>query len=125
LWNLGKVVASLSTVKHAAGGVFDLAKSGAKAIGKAAPIIYHKAEDPNLYHHVATMTIPLQVSVPSTFFASSSNCKNLKLEMDLTNTSALAVQLVPGPILVNYIRIRQVLYSRLYMARSSGATWPY
>jgi len=34
-----------STVKHAAGGVFDLAKSGAKSIGKAAPIVYHKAED--------------------------------------------------------------------------------
>jgi len=34
-----------STVKHAAGSVSDLVKSGAKAIGKAAPIIYHKAED--------------------------------------------------------------------------------
>jgi len=34
-----------STVKHAAGSVTDLVKSGAKAIGKAAPIVYHKAED--------------------------------------------------------------------------------
>jgi len=29
-----------STVKHAAGGISDLVKSGAKAIGKAAPIVY-------------------------------------------------------------------------------------
>jgi len=54
--------------------------------------------------HVAMMTILLQVSVPSTFFASSSNyysfkmqarhysCKNLTLEMDLSNTSTAAVQ---------------------------------
>jgi len=34
-----------STVKHAAGNVSDLFKSGAKAIGKAVPIVYHKAED--------------------------------------------------------------------------------
>jgi len=34
-----------STVKHAAGSVTDLVKSGAKAIGKEAPIVYHKAED--------------------------------------------------------------------------------
>jgi len=34
-----------STFKHAAGSVSDLVKSGAKAIGKAAPIVYHKAED--------------------------------------------------------------------------------
>jgi len=34
-----------STVKHAAGSVTNLVKSGAKAIGKAAPIVYHKAED--------------------------------------------------------------------------------
>jgi len=59
----------------------------------------------------------LQVSVPASFFASSSNyylfkmqagrysCKNLTLEMDLTNTLAAAVQLVPAPILVDYIRI--------------------
>jgi len=33
------------------------------------------------------------------------SCKNLTLEMDLTNTSIAAVQLVPAPILVNYIRI--------------------
>jgi len=32
-----------STVKHAAGSFSDLIKSGAKAIGKAAPIVYHKA----------------------------------------------------------------------------------
>jgi len=151
-----------STVKHAAGSVTKLVKLGAKAIGKAAPIVYHKAEDvaktlllffdsfilysittmassptkkaidanrgkvapfvtnqvslhdhqpqkingkvynfrsaqiPNLDQHVATMTIPLQVSVPASFFSSSSNyysfkmqascysCKNLTLEMDLT-----------------------------------------
>jgi len=63
------------------------------------------------------MTIPSQVSVPASFFSSSSNyylfkmqagrysCKNLTLEMELTNTSAAAVQLVPSPILVDYIRI--------------------
>jgi len=34
-----------STVKHAAGCISDLIKSGAKAIGKAAPIVYHKAKD--------------------------------------------------------------------------------
>jgi len=34
-----------STVKHAAGSFSDLIKSVAKAIGKAAPIVYHKAED--------------------------------------------------------------------------------
>jgi len=34
-----------STVKHAAGSVTKLVKSGAKVIGKAAPIVYHKAED--------------------------------------------------------------------------------
>jgi len=33
------------TVKHAAGSVSDVVKSGAKAIVKAAPIVYHKAED--------------------------------------------------------------------------------
>jgi len=72
---------------------------------------------PNLNHHVATMTILFQVSVPASFFSLSSNyysfkmqaghysCKNLTLEMDLTNTLAAAVQLVPVPILVNYIRM--------------------
>jgi hypothetical protein len=46
-WDMVKNGASDAwpTVKHAAGGVFDLTKSGAKAIGKAAPIVYHKAED--------------------------------------------------------------------------------
>jgi len=34
-----------STVKHAAGSVTNLVKSGAKVIGKAAPIVYHKAKD--------------------------------------------------------------------------------
>jgi len=33
------------------------------------------------------------------------SCKNLTLEMDLTNTLAAAVQLVPAPILVDYVRI--------------------
>jgi len=63
------------------------------------------------------MTIPLQVLVPASFFVSLSNyysfkmqagrysCKNLTLEMDLTNTSAAAVQLVPVPLLVDYVRI--------------------
>jgi len=63
------------------------------------------------------MTIPLQVSVPASFFSSLSNyysfkmhagrysCKNLTLEMDLTSTLSAAVQLVPLPILVDYIRI--------------------
>jgi len=34
-----------STVRHDAGSVFDVLKSGAKAVVKAAPIVYHKAED--------------------------------------------------------------------------------
>jgi len=78
---------------------------------------FSAAQIPNLDRHVATMTIPLQVLVPASFFSSSSNyysfemqavhysCKNLTLEMDLTNTLAATVQLVPSPILVNYIRI--------------------
>jgi len=33
------------TVKHVASSVTNLVKSGAKVIGKAAPIVYHKAED--------------------------------------------------------------------------------
>jgi len=78
---------------------------------------FSTSQIPNLDRHVASMTIPLQVSVPASFFSSSSNyysfkmqagrysCKNLTLEMDLINTSATAVQLVPSPILVNYIRI--------------------
>jgi len=81
---------------------------------------FSSSQIPNLDRHVATMTIPLQVSVPASFFASSSNyfsfkiqaghysCKNLTLEMDLTNTLAAAVQLVPAPILVDYIRISTV-----------------
>jgi len=72
---------------------------------------------PNLDQHVATMTIQLQVLVPSSFFSSLSNyysfkmqarrysCKNLTLERDLTNTSSAAIQLVPAPIWVDYIRI--------------------
>jgi len=64
------------------------------------------AQIPNLDRHVAAMTIPLQVSVPASFFVFSSNyysfkmqagcfsCKNLTLEMDLTTTLAAAVQLV-------------------------------
>jgi len=78
---------------------------------------FSSSQLPNLDRHVAMMTIPSQVSVLASFFASSSNyysfkmqaghysCKNLTLEMDLTNTLAVAVQLVPLPILVNYIRI--------------------
>jgi len=78
---------------------------------------FSTSQIPNLDRHVASRTIPLQVSVPASFFSSSSNyysfkmhagcysCKNLTLEMDLTNTSAAAVQLVPSPILVDYIRI--------------------
>jgi len=78
---------------------------------------FSSSQIPNLDQHVATMTIPLQVSVPASFFASSSNyysfkmqaghysCKNLALEMDLTNTLAATVQLVPAPLLVNYVRI--------------------
>jgi len=90
---------------------------------------FSTAQIPNLDQHVATMTIPLQVLVLASFFASFSNylfkmqascysCKNLTLGMDLTNTSAAAVQLVPAPILVDYIRIStgsgailQTLYS--------------
>jgi len=58
------------------------------------------------------------------------SCKNLTLEMDLTNTLTTAVQLVPAPILVNYIRIStslgailQTLYSEElwgYLAMSSN-----
>jgi len=33
------------------------------------------------------------------------SCKNLTLKMDLTNTLAAAVQLVPAPLLVDYVRI--------------------
>jgi len=97
---------------------------------------------PNLDHHVATMTIPSQVSVPASFFSSLSNyysfkmqashysCKNLTLKMELTHTSAAAVQLVPAPILVDYIRIStgsgailQTLYSKElwgYLAMNSN-----
>jgi len=78
---------------------------------------FSSSQIPNLDRHVAIMTIPLQVSVPASFFVSSSNyysfkmqasrysCKNLTLEMDLTNTLAIAVQLVPAPQLVDYVRI--------------------
>jgi len=78
---------------------------------------FSSSQIPNLDRHVALMTIPLQVSVLASFFSSSSNyylfkmqaghysCKNLTLEMDLTNTLAAAVQLVLSPILVDYIRI--------------------
>jgi len=78
---------------------------------------FSTSQIPNLDRHVATMTIPSQVLVPASFFVSSSNyysfkmqaghysCKNLTLEMDLTNTLAAAVQLVPAPILVDYVRI--------------------
>jgi len=78
---------------------------------------FSTSQIPNLDRHVALMTIPSQVSVPASFFSSSSNCysfkmqagryscKNLTLEMDLTNTSSAAVQLVSSPILVDYIRI--------------------
>jgi len=71
---------------------------------------FSTSQIPNLDQHVAPMTIPSQVSVPASFFSSSSNyysfkmqaghysCKNLTLEMDLTNTLAAAVQLVPTPI---------------------------
>jgi len=37
--------------------------------------------------------------------ASCYSCKNLTLEMDLTSTLAVAVQLVPVPLLVDYVRI--------------------
>jgi len=92
---------------------------------------FSTSQIPNLDQHVATMnTIPLQVLVPASFFSSSYNyysfkmqagrysCKNLTLEINLTNTSSAAVQLVPAPILVDYIRISsgsgailQTLYS--------------
>jgi len=102
-------------------------------------------QTPNLDRHVATMTIPSQVSMLNTFFALSSNyysfkmqvgcysCKNLTLEMDLTNTSAASVQLVPAPLLVDYIRITtgsgailQTLYGEElwgYLAMSSNNDW--
>jgi len=103
---------------------------------------FSSAQIPNLDRHVATMTIPLQVSVPASFFSSLSNyysfkmqashysCKNLTLEMDLTNTLAAAVQLIPSPILVDYIRIStgsgailQTLYGKeiwSYLAMTSN-----
>jgi len=61
---------------------------------------FSTSQIPNLDQHVAKMTIPLQVLVPASFFSSFSNyysfkmqarrysCKNLTLEMDLTNTSS-------------------------------------
>jgi len=103
---------------------------------------FSSSQIPNLDRHVATMTIPLQVLVLASFFASSSNyysfkvqaghysCKNLTLEMDLTNTLATAVQLVPAPLLVDYVRITtgsgsmlQTLYGEElwgYLAMSSN-----
>jgi hypothetical protein len=103
---------------------------------------FSSAQTPNLDGHVALMTIPLQVSLPASFFASSSNyysfkmqasrysCKNLTLEMDLTNTLAVSVQLVPAPLLVDYVRIitgsgviLQTLYGEKlwgYLAMSSN-----
>jgi len=81
---------------------------------------FSSSQIPKLDQHVATMTIPSQVSVPASFFSSLPNyyafkmqvgrysCKNLTLEMDLTNTLAAGVQLVPAPILVDYIRISMV-----------------
>jgi len=103
---------------------------------------FSSAQMPNLDRHVALMTIPLQVLVPASFFSSSSNyysfkmqagcysCKNLTLEMDLTNTLAAAVQLVPVPLLVDYVRITtgsgailQTLYGEElwgYLAMSSN-----
>jgi len=93
---------------------------------------FSTSQIPNVYCHVATMTILLQVSVPSIFFALSSNyysfkmqagrysSKNLTLEMDLTNTLATAVQLVPGPMLVDYVRITTGSGAIL----QTGATWP-
>jgi len=57
---------------------------------------FSSSQIPNIDRHVALMTIPLQVSVPASFFSSLSNyysfkmqaghysCKNLTLEMDLT-----------------------------------------
>jgi len=83
---------------------------------------FSSSQIPNLDWHVAMMTIPSQVLVLASLFASSSNyysfkmqasrysCKNLTLEMDLTNTSAATVQLVPVPILVNYIKRTWRLY---------------
>jgi len=62
-----------STVKHAAGSVSDVVKSGAKAIVKAAPIVYHKAEEvaKTLYNDAKDLTHqPFQVlSIPLTMDA--------------------------------------------------------
>jgi len=61
-----------STVKHAAGSVTDLVKLGAKAIGKAVPIVYHKAEDvaKTLYNAKDLVHQPFQVlSNPLTMVA--------------------------------------------------------
>jgi len=96
---------------------------------------FSSSQIPNLDSHVAMMTIPLQVSVPASFFSSSSNyysfkmqadcysCKNLTLEMDLTNTSATTVQLVPSPILVDYIRISTGLGAILGRFQGQGKFW--
>jgi len=103
---------------------------------------FSSSQIPNLDRHVAMMTIPSQMLVPVSFFASSSNyylfkmqagcysCKNLTLEMDLTNTLTATVQLVPAPILVDYVRILtgsgeilQTLYDKElwgYLAMSSN-----
>jgi len=96
---------------------------------------FSSVQMPNLDRHVATMTILLQVLVPASFFSSLSNyysfkmqagcysCKNLTLEMDLTNTLASTVQLVPAPLLVDYVRITTglVRYSKHCMERNYGA----
>jgi len=52
------------TVKHVAGRVSNLVKSGSKAIGKAAPIVYYKAKDvaKTLYNDAKDLVHqPLQV----------------------------------------------------------------
>jgi len=71
---------------------------------------------PNLDCHVAKMTIPLHVLVAASFLSLLSNYYSFKmqagcysLEMDLTNTSSAAVQLVPAPLLMYYVRILGLL----------------
>lgn len=72
----------------------------------------------NLDRHISDIIIPPQTPPPTTFFLSNSNFFSFKiqsdryavrrsfLEFDVTNTSASAVQLVPGPFLVDFLRFR-------------------
>jgi len=91
---------------------------------------FSSAQTPNLDRHVASMTASLSNYYSFKMQAGRYSCKNLTLEMDLTNTLAAAVQLVPASLLVDYVRITtgsgailQILYGKElwgYLAMSSN-----